>query len=83
MTRIASKITAALALLSTGSLEAAQPAVRIMYGAAGMFVIAAVIEGFWSPHRYLPPEGKYAVGIVLWVMILLYFLFAGRGRRAA
>ncbi|MEO7402612.1 MAG: stage II sporulation protein M [Burkholderiales bacterium] len=64
-------------------VEAAQPAVRIMYGAAGMFVIAAVIEGFWSPHRYLPPEGKYAVGIVLWVMILLYFLFAGRGRNAA
>ena len=60
-------------------VEAARPAVRIMYGAAVMFVIAAVIEGFWSPHRYLPPQGKYAVGIAMWVLLLLYFLFAGRG----
>jgi uncharacterized membrane protein SpoIIM required for sporulation len=62
-------------------VEAAQPAVHMMYGAAGMFVLAAIVEGFWSPHRYLPPEGKYAVGIVMWVLIALYFLLAGRGGR--
>jgi uncharacterized membrane protein SpoIIM required for sporulation len=60
-------------------VRAAQPAVRVMIGAAAMFVIAAFIEGFWSPHRYLPPTGKYAVGIALWVLIAAYFAFAGRG----
>lgn len=63
-------------------VEAAQPAVRIMIGAAIMFVAAAFVEGFWSPHRYLPPVGKYAVGIALWILVPAWLLLAGRRRGA-
>ncbi len=63
-------------------VAAAQPAVRLMYGAAGMFLIAAFIEAFWSPLTAFPPVTKYAVGAILWGVVLGYFLFGGRGRAA-
>ena len=56
-------------------------AVRIMYGAALMFLVAAFIEGFWSPLTF-PATTKYAVGIAAWVAVAAYFLLAGRGRAA-
>jgi len=61
-------------------VQAARPAVRLMYGAAAMFLIAAFIEGFWSPLTAFPASVKYAVGCVLWAFVLGYFLFSGRGR---
>ena len=61
-------------------VAAARPAVKVMYGAALMFLIAAFIEGFWSPLTTFPPTTKYAVGIGMWLVTLLYFLLAGRGR---
>ncbi len=61
-------------------LAAARVAVQIMYGAAAMFVIAAFIEGFWSPLRSFPPATKYGVGIVMWGLVIGYFLLAGRSR---
>lgn len=77
------------ALISPGGLsrknalvQAARPAVRLVYGAAVMFTIAAFIEGFWSPLTVFPPQTKHAVGGALWVMVLLYFALAGRGRAA-
>lgn len=63
-------------------LEAAREAVTIVYGVAGMLVLAAFVEAFWSPRSSVPPEGKYAVGAALWILTIGYFLFAGR-RRAA
>ena len=57
-------------------------AVRIMYGAALMFLVAAFIEGFWSPLTSFPATTKYAVGIAAWVAVAAYFLLAGRGRAA-
>jgi len=63
-------------------VAAAQPAVRLMYGAAGMFLIAAFIEAFWSPLTAFPPVTKYVVGAILWGVVLGYFLFGGRGRAA-
>jgi uncharacterized membrane protein SpoIIM required for sporulation len=63
-------------------VAAAQPAVRLMYGAAGMFLVAAFIEAFWSPLTAFPPVTKYAVGAILWGVVIGYFLFAGRGRAA-
>jgi len=63
-------------------VEAGKPAVRIMYGAALMFLVAAFIEGFWSPLTSFPPTTKYAVGIALWVVVFAYFAFAGRGRES-
>lgn len=77
------------AVISPGGLsrknalvQAARTAVRLVYGAALMFTIAAFIEGFWSPLTLFPAQTKYTVGIALWVVLLLYLGFAGR-RRAA
>ncbi len=63
-------------------VEAAKPAIRIMYGAALMFLIAAFIEGFWSPLKVFSPQVKYTVGITLWALVLAYFFFGGRRRGA-
>jgi uncharacterized membrane protein SpoIIM required for sporulation len=63
-------------------IEASRPAVRLMYGAALMFVVAAFIEGFWSPLTIFPASTKYAIGGVMWAFVIGYFLFAGR-RHAA
>ncbi len=63
-------------------VAAAQPAVRLMYGAAGMFLIAAFIEAFWSPLTAFPPITKYLVGAILWIVVLGYFLLGGRDRAA-
>jgi uncharacterized membrane protein SpoIIM required for sporulation len=75
------------ALIAPGGLsrksalvQAGRPAVRIMYGAALMFLVAAFIEGFWSPLTQFPATFKYAVGITLWILMIAYFLLAGRGR---
>jgi hypothetical protein len=43
-----------------------------------MLVIAAIIEAFWSSKHHLPFALRIAVGSGLWVILLLYFLFAGR-----
>lgn len=63
-------------------VQAARPAVRLMYGSATMFLIAAFIEGFWSPLTAFPASVKYTVGCVLWAFVLGYFLFSGRARAA-
>jgi len=74
-----------LAVISPGQrsrksalVAAAKPAVRIMYGAAILFFLAACVEAFWSPHTVLAPSVKIAIGLCGWVLLLAYFLFAGR-----
>lgn len=54
-------------------------AVQIAGGAAAMLVIAALIEGFWSPAP-IPAIFKYTAGGVLWILVFLYLGLAGRGR---
>ena len=66
----------------TSLVAAAQPAVRIMYGAAVMFTAAAFVEAFWSPLTAVSFGVKIAVGIGGWMLVLGYFLLAGRGRAA-
>ena len=63
-------------------VQAAKPAIKLMYGAATMFLIAAFIEGFWSPLTAFPASVKYTVGCLMWAAVLVYFLFSGRGRAA-
>lgn len=77
------------ALIAPGQLSrkmaliaAAQIAVRLMYGAALLLLGAAFIEAFWSPHTAIPPSIKYTVGLSLWALLLLYFIFAGRREEA-
>ena len=63
-------------------VAAARGAIRLVYGAATMFLVAAFIEAFWSPLTLFPPLSKYLVGVVLWAFVLGYFAFAGRSRGA-
>jgi uncharacterized membrane protein SpoIIM required for sporulation len=59
-------------------VAAARPAVRIMYGAAIMFFAAAFVEAFWSPITEIGFVPKIVVGITGWIVLLAYFVFAGR-----
>ena len=52
----------------------------LILGAAFMLLIAAMIEGFWSPSA-VPPPVKWAVGFLNCVVVGLYFALAGRVRR--
>ena len=60
--------------------DAGRNAVRIVYGAAFLFLLAAFIEAFWSSMGWIDPDIKYAVGICLWVMLWAYLLMAGKSR---
>lgn len=64
-------------------VEDGRCALRLMGGAAVMFFAAAVVEGFWSPLVLEVREIKYGVGIVLWLLVLAYFLAAGRAARVS
>jgi uncharacterized membrane protein SpoIIM required for sporulation len=73
-----------LAILHPGRLprvralaEASKQALPLIYGAALLTTIAAVIEGFWSAQP-IPYHLKYAFGIAGWVLLTVYFLLAGR-----
>jgi uncharacterized membrane protein SpoIIM required for sporulation len=56
---------------------AARPATILIAGAAMMTVMAAFVEGFWSPQPSIPNMVKYVFGISCWVLWGLYFWFAG------
>jgi len=58
---------------------AAKEAIKIMYGATLMLIIAAFIEAFWSSSTTIPIDVKLAVGATLWVIVIAYCVFSGRG----
>jgi uncharacterized membrane protein SpoIIM required for sporulation len=60
-------------------IATAGTAVRLMWGAAGMFLLAAVVEGFWSPVTSVAFAAKMAVALVLWIMVIGYLALGGRG----
>ena len=75
------------ALIAPGSVSrltaltrSARVAIRVLCGAALMTLLAAFVEAFWSPLPTLPVALKYSVGGALWLLLLTYFLFAGRTR---
>ena len=58
--------------------NAARGSLVLVYGAAGMLLVAAVIEAFWSANAVFPALVKYGVGAALWGLVALYLLGAGR-----
>lgn len=58
--------------------RASRQAVRIVLGAALMLVFAAFVEAFWSSTMTIAPALKYFIGAVLWLVVLLYLVGAGR-----
>ncbi|MBK1789552.1 stage II sporulation protein M [Persicirhabdus sediminis] len=63
-------------------VESAKASLPLIYGAAAMTFFAAIIEGFWSAQP-VEPEIKYAVGVFMWSVTLMYFLVMGRRFHAA
>ncbi len=73
-----------LAILRPGRLPrvralvvASKEALPLIYGAAIMTTLAAVVEGFWSAQA-VPSNLKYTVGIIGWILHIAYFTLAGR-----
>ena len=66
-------------LSRSASLKTAgKTALPIVAGAGLMLVVAACIEAFWSSRHMLPLRLRYGVGVFCWVLVILYFVFAGR-----
>lgn len=61
-------------------IEAGRDGMGLLYGAAGLFILAAFVEAFWSSTTWPPVGLKYAVGALLWALTVAYFLLLGRGR---
>jgi uncharacterized membrane protein SpoIIM required for sporulation len=57
---------------------AARESVVIVYGCAGMLLIAATIEAFWSSAQWIPPIVKYSVAGICWSGVFAYFTWQGR-----
>jgi uncharacterized membrane protein SpoIIM required for sporulation len=59
-------------------LESLQAAARetsfIMFGAAVMLLIAAVLEAFWSSAAWVAPTAKYSCAAICWLLVILFFL---------
>lgn len=72
------------ALVDTGGLtrvsslrRAAPSIVRRILGAASMLLVAALVEGFWSPSS-LPPPVKWTASGIFSLLVILYLSLAGR-----
>jgi len=61
--------------------KAGKDAMPIIAGSALMLFIAAIIEAFWSSKHFFPMPLRIGSGIILWVLLLIYFLFAGRDKK--
>ena len=60
----------------------AKATIYLMYGVIIMFIIAAFIEAYWSSMTEIDSIIKYTVGGILWILIIIYFIYAGRGDEA-
>lgn len=57
--------------------RASQSLTPIVIGFVVMLIIAALIEAFWSATDF-PISVKYSVGSLCWLLVIVYFLRAGR-----
>jgi uncharacterized membrane protein SpoIIM required for sporulation len=56
--------------------------ISVTLGCAAMLLVAAALEGFWSPSA-APSTVKFLAGAVLWLLVFAYLGLAGRGGEAA
>ena len=64
-------------------IEAGLVGAKLCLGVFLMLVLAAFIEAFWSSIGWMPAMIKYAVGAVMWSLILGWLTFGGRGASAS
>ncbi|NVZ70334.1 stage II sporulation protein M [Pseudomonas costantinii] len=62
---------------------AARKSVQMLCGVMVFLLIAAFIEAYWSSTTSIAPWVKYLVGAVLWLVVAIYLIFAGRTHHAA
>ncbi|MBB3104071.1 stage II sporulation protein M [Azomonas macrocytogenes] len=62
---------------------AASQGVRLVTGALLLLLIAAFIEAYWSSMTFTAPIIKYLVGCLLWLLVGIYLLRAGKDVHAA
>nr|WP_315473092.1 stage II sporulation protein M [uncultured Undibacterium sp.] len=60
---------------------ASQRMFPVLVGASILTFIAAFFEAFWSASPVIPHSVKYAVGALCWLLVIGFFIFAGRVRR--
>ncbi len=66
-----------------GSLWAVRESILLqILGAALMLLLAAAVEGFWSPSP-APAQVKWGVGAVMMLLVALYLTLAGRSSKRA
>ncbi len=58
--------------------QAGRDVVPMLYGIVLMLVIAAFIEAFWSSSTLLTNDIKYAVGGLLWLLVIVYSFSGSR-----
>ena len=51
---------------------------KLCLGVAGMLLVAAFIEAFWSSIGAIPASVKYAASAILWTLVLAWLFFGGR-----
>jgi uncharacterized membrane protein SpoIIM required for sporulation len=61
---------------------AARKSVQLICGVMLFLLIAAFIEAYWSSMTRPSYQTKYLVGAALWLLVVIYFVFAGRRRHA-
>lgn len=57
-------------------------AIPLVMGAGLMLLAAAFIEAFWSASS-LPNGIKYVASLILWITMIVYFVYVGRGTSGA
>lgn len=60
---------------------AGREAIVLVYGAAFLFFVAAVIEAFWSSARWIPLPLKFTVAGACWIFVIGYLWRHGRPQR--
>lgn len=66
-------------LTRMAALKVAAPvAARLLLGTVPLFILAAAIEGFFTPTA-APDDLKIAVGVALFLLLIAYVLLPGRG----
>ncbi|MGF6087697.1 stage II sporulation protein M [Pseudomonas sp. 18173] len=61
---------------------AARKSVLLICGVMLFLLIAAFIEAYWSSMTGPSHQTKYLVGAALWLLVMVYLVFAGRRRHA-
>lgn len=75
------------ALIKPGSMSriaalqaSGKDAILVIYGSTLMLVCAAFLEAFWSSSTAVPTTVKFGIGALLWVIVAIYCIYAGRTR---